>query len=248
MTTATEPLVLVEYLERYAVLTLNRPAKHNAMSWRAQAQLRAALDDIRAAGSRVVVLTGAGRSFCAGVDLKDHTDPDARVTAHESNGWAVTQRHIAAHPAVFVAAVNGPALGGGLTLVHNAELAIAADTATFGMPEITFGVYPALAGPATTRRILPKHTAWLTFTGERIDAATALSWGVVNEVVPAERLRERAEELAAHIARFDPVSLDHAKQAYRAVQSLDWDAGIDHGMAANARIAVARGVTGEPAS
>jgi enoyl-CoA hydratase/carnithine racemase len=125
--------------------------------------------------------------------------------------------------------VNGYALGGGMTLVNNAELAIASSTATFGAPEITFGVYAALAGPSTTRRVLPKHVAQLVLTGERIDADTALRWGMINEVVAPEDLLPRAEQLAAHIAAFDRTALDVAKNALRAEHLMDWDAALDHG-------------------
>lgn len=229
--------VTVEYRTSFALLTLNRPDKRNAMSTQAQAALRDALDEIKQQGTKVIVLTGAGdQSFCSGVDLKEPVDPAQRHYASELNSWAVTQRKLADHPAIVVGAVNGYALGGGLTLVHNCDIAVAAESATFGMPEITFGVYPALAGPTTARRLLPKHNAWLTLTGQRVDALTARDWGIVNEVVPRDRLLPRAFEIAEHIAKFDAIALDFSKRAYRAASELGWDAGIDYGLAVGALI------------
>src|SRR6185437_2912326 len=100
-----------------------------------------------------------------------------------SNSWFAIQEQVKQHPAVFVAAVNGFAVGGGLTLVNNAELAVAATTAEFGAPEMSFGAFPGLAGPSTIHRLLPKHAAELIFTARRIDAATAFRMGLVNEVI-----------------------------------------------------------------
>jgi len=226
-----EELALVEYHEGYAVLTINRAEKRNAMSSAAQKALCDALENIKKAGSKAVVLTAAGdQSFCAGVDIKEKHDPTKRAFANEASTWALTQKMITEHPAIFIAAVNGYALGGGLTLVNSCDLAIAADTATFGMPEIGFGQYPALASPTTMRRILPKHAIWMTLTGQRIDAATALRWGLVNEVVPRDRLLSRAIEVAMHVAQFDAIALDYSKKTYHIVSELGWEAGIDYGL------------------
>jgi enoyl-CoA hydratase/carnithine racemase len=224
-----EALVLLEMRNDIAIVTLNRPEKRNAMSRPAQRRLVQVLEQCQQARVRAIVLTGAGDvSFCAGVDRKDQTPTD-RPTATQLNSWQGVQRLIAEHPAVFIAAVNGYALGGGLTLVHNCDLAIAAEGARFGCPEITFGIYPALAGPSTVQRLLPKHAAQLVLTGEQIDATTALQWGLVNEVVPAGRLLSRAEQLARLVASHDPVALDVSRQALRTETAMGWHEAIDHG-------------------
>ena len=205
------------------------------MSRAAQAELWAALEDAKA-DCRVIVLTGAGEvAFCSGIDLSEsrglrEAGVPERQYARGSNSWFETQEIILRHPAVFIAAVNGFALGGGLTLVHNSELAVASEKATFGMPEIGFGVFPGLAGPATIHRVLPKRAAYMIFTAKRIDAHTAERWGIVNEVVPPDQLLPRAEELAAHVAQFDPVTLDYSKKAVREIPNLDWSRGIDYGI------------------
>ena len=229
MTDLDDELVLVETEGSVAYLTLNRPDKRNAASRPLQRRLWAALDDLQESDVKVIVLTGAGEtSFCSGVDLRDES-PTVRATAFEPNPWLGTQRRIAAHPAIFIAAVNGFALGGGMTLVNNCELAIASETAKFGAPEITFGSYAGMAGPSVIRRLLPKHSAQLILTGQMIDAETAYRWGMVNEVVPPADLLRRAGELANLIAQYDATSLDVAKQAMRSEHLLDWDAALAHG-------------------
>ena len=176
------------------------------------------------------MLTGAGTAFCSGVDLSEfHRDgPPPRRYARDHSSWFETQEWVARHPAVIIAAVNGYALGGGLTLVHNADLAIASDRAEFGMPEFGFGSFPGLAGATTLKRLLPKHAAQMILTALRVDASTAWRFGIVNEVVPAERLLERAEELASHVAQFDAVLLDHAEKAIREIPNFDWTRAIEY--------------------
>jgi len=223
-------LVLLEKKDRYGIITLNRPEKRNAMSRAAQEELWAALDAAKA-DCRVVIITGAGDvAFCSGIDLSENRGTSERQYANGSNSWYETQEILKRHPAVLIAAVNGYALGGGLTLVHNCELAIASETAQFGMPEVGFGVFPGLAGPATIQRILPKHYAYMVLTARRIDARTAERWGIVNQVVAPSELLPAAEDLARHIAQFDPVVLDYSKKALREIPNLDWSRGIEYGL------------------
>jgi len=224
-------LVLLEKKDGYGIITLNRPEKRNAMNRAAQAQLWAALEAARA-DCRVIIITGAGDvAFCSGVDLSEtRAGTPERQFANGSNSWFETQEILKRHPAVLIAAVNGFALGGGLTLVHNCELAIASETAQFGMPEVGFGVFPGLAGPATIQRILPKHYAYMVLTARRVDARTAERWGIVNDVVPSSDLLASAEDLARHIAQFDPVVLDYSKKALREIPNLDWSRGIEYGL------------------
>lgn len=221
-------LVLLEKRDGLGIITLNRPAKRNAMNGAAQAALQQALADTRE-DCRVLILTGAGSAFCAGIDLAE-----SRTTTDDR--WLETNEILKAHPGICIAAVNGYALGGGLTLVHNCELAIASERAEFGMPEMSFGSFPVLAGPATIRRVLPKHAAYLILTARRIDAATAERWGIVNSVVAPERLLAEAEALAARILQFDAAALDSAKQALRDLELMPWSAALEHGGAVAAQV------------
>jgi enoyl-CoA hydratase/carnithine racemase len=229
-------LITVTERESYAIVTLNRPEKRNAMSYAAQKELWAALASLANPKCKVVILTGAGDlSFCAGADTKD-TERPAFNSPTFPETWHETQDIIARHPAMFIAAVNGFALGGGLTLVNNCEMAIASETATFGMPEIAMGVFAALAGPSTIKRILPKHAAQMLFTGTRVDAETALRWGLVNEVVAPADLLPRAEELAKHIAQFDWTAIGYNKKCFRDSADLSWDQSMDYGTRSTAII------------
>jgi enoyl-CoA hydratase/carnithine racemase len=224
-------LVLLEQRGDTGIITLNRPEKRNAMNLAAQRDLAEALELAR--NIRVIVLAGAPPAFCAGIDLAEQRQVRAangKVPSQDGHPWAVTQERIRRHPAIFIAAVSGVALGGGLTLVHNCELAVADQSAQFGIPELTFGSVPALSGPSTVRRLLPKHSAQLIFLAESVDAETALHFGVVNEVVPDGQALNRALEIAGVIAAYDPVALDYTKKLFREAADLSWPAAIDNGV------------------
>lgn len=237
-TAVTEQPILVDLRDECCVLTLNRPAQRNALNTALLHELLRVFGELKGL-AKVIVLTGAGdTAFCAGMDLKEARASLAqREYSSEGNVFFQVIEAMRRHPAVFICAVNGFALGGGLTLTHNAELALATTRATFGMPEIGFGVFPALAGPATLQRIGPKNAAWMVLTGKRVDAQTALSWGVVNEVLNPEQLMPRAFELAEHIAQFDSVALDYSKKALREVVTMEWSRSIEYGLNINAVIA-----------
>ncbi len=231
----TDSLVLSERCDGYAVVTLNRPEKRNAITVALADRFCAVLAELE--DVPVIVLTGAGdRAFSAGMDLSERQEPGTwrkTVGAERGTFWLEAVEAMRRHAAVFIAAVNGFAVGGGLTLVNNSELAIAADSAEFGMPELGFGAFPALAGPSTVRRILPKHVAQLVLTAKRVDAATAQRWGIVNEVVSAADLMGRATELAASIATRDPVAVAYCKKAIRDMELMDWSQALDHGTLAS---------------
>ena len=142
------------------------------------------------------------------------------------------------HPAIFVAAVNGFALGGGATLISMCDLAIAAEEAEIGMPEIGFGAYPQFSGPAAQIQLTPKRAAWLVLTAERIDGRTAEAWGMVNRSVALDRLMAEAELLADKLSRFDAVALAESKRALDIVPGSisGWQQAFSYGMALNTRI------------
>ncbi len=222
-------LILMEKRDGIGVITFNRPEKRNAMSSAAQAELRAALAD-SAEDCKVLILTGAGVAFCAGVDLSEGQNRQPRRNfAYGSNSWFETNEALKQHPAVCIAAVNGYALGGGLTMVNNCDLAIASERAEFGMPEMSFNTFPGLAGPATVRRVLTKHAAYMILTARRVDAATAERWGIVNSVVPHDQLLGEAEKLARHVAQFDASALDWAKKGYRDLDLMPWSEALVYG-------------------
>ncbi|MBT2208075.1 enoyl-CoA hydratase/isomerase family protein [Actinomadura sp. NEAU-AAG7] len=238
---SSEQLVLHEDLgDGVARITLNRPEKRNAMSRAARSALLEALDRCHGT-ARVIILTGAGTAFCSGVDLKEAGEegPGADDTVEgRRTSWHTVQERIRRHPAIVIAAVNGFALGGGVTLANSADLAIAAHEARLGMPELGFGLYPGLAGPSTQLRLSPKRAAWMVLTTKRISGTTAAEWGLVNEAVPLADLADAALELARDIAQFDPVSLDWSKRALHEIPQhiSDWTTALRYGEDVRAQI------------
>jgi enoyl-CoA hydratase/carnithine racemase len=232
----SDDLVLLEDRGGYAVITLNRSDKRNAMSTAAQSRLQQVLREC-VGRYPAIVLTGAGPAFCSGIDLKERRERLERGEAPEpeysrqGHSWIETIEAIRKHPAVFIAAVNGYALGGGVSLINVCDLAIAAEEAEIGMPEITFASYPTVAGPTTQLRILRKHASWMILTGQRIDGATAARWGLVNRAVPRAQLMQEAEALAERIAAYNPVTLDWSKKALDDIPSQvsDWTAALEYG-------------------
>jgi enoyl-CoA hydratase/carnithine racemase len=226
--TPDDQLVLVEDHGDWALLTINRPEKRNAMSRAAQGRLREALKETYT--KKVVVLTGVGPSFCAGVDLVEQqaaTPAPSRTASSDPGSWGMCNEEIRQHPALFIAAVNGYALGGGSTLIHNCELAVAAESATIGTPEMGFGAWPGFAGPALINRVLPKHAAEMIFLAKRVDAPTALRMGIVNEIVPDDQLLTRASELAEHVSQFDATLIDWGKKAFREMINASWEYSME---------------------
>lgn len=230
-----EDLVLLADRGAYAVITLNRPDKRNAMNAEAQRQLQAVLRDCLGRYAAAVI-TGSGSAFCSGIDLKERRERlesgDAPVEySRQGHSWIETIEAVRRHPTVFIAAVNGHALGGGVALINACDLAICGEDVQIGMPEVTFASYPTVAGPTTQMRILRKHAAWMILTGKPIDGRTAARWGLVNRAVPADRLMPEAEALAAHIAQFNPVTLDWSKKALDDIpaQVADWTAALEYG-------------------
>jgi enoyl-CoA hydratase/carnithine racemase len=214
---APEGRVFLTVDDAVATLTLDRPAKLNAIGPAMLADLERLVDDLdRDAVVRVVVVTGAGeRAFSVGADINAWAalTPLDMWRSWVRDGHRVMRR-LARLRQPTIAAVNGYAFGGGLELALATDMRIAAATAAFAMPETTIGTLPGWAG---TRRLSDAigvaRAKQMIFSGARIDAATAERWGLVNEVVPGQRLMARADELAREIAANAPVSVQLAKAA-----------------------------------
>jgi enoyl-CoA hydratase/carnithine racemase len=202
-----------------AWLTLNVPERRNAISNAMRGLLAEAFASLDADDSvRVVVLTGAGSAFCAGVDLKETGPPaTARLVAPlESFGKTV------------VAAVNGPALGGGFELVLACDVRVASTAATFALPEVRIGSLPGSGGTQRlARAVSPAVAAKLVLTGQHLDAESALRYGLVSDVVEPQDLVPFVQGLASTIAGNAPLSLRAAKKALRAAEEQPLQAGLD---------------------
>jgi enoyl-CoA hydratase/carnithine racemase len=201
-------------------LTLNRPDVLNALSTELVEALSGALARVATEdGVRVVVLRGAGRAFCAGYDLKEEAQQHAEHGAPDVAGWHAELTESVArmlelfdHPKPVIAQVHGYCLAGGCDLMMMCDLAVASDDALFGEPEIRFGsgvvtmVMPWLIGARKAKELL--------LTGEdRIPADEAFRIGLVNRMVPRERLEEETQALANAIAVLDPVAISLTKRS-----------------------------------
>jgi enoyl-CoA hydratase/carnithine racemase len=237
MSDTVSDLVVVEDRGAYGLVRINRPEKRNAMSHAARLALADALVAVR--GHKVVVLTGTGASFCAGVDLKEAAaEREAGGGEASSREWIEVLLSIRRHPAIFIAAVNGFALGGGSTLINVSDLAIAANEAEIGMPEMGFATYPGMAGPAMQIMLPRKRAAWMILTARRIDGPTAERWGMVNLSVPLADLEREVDALARHVAQFDAAALSESKAALDVIPTRigDFAGGFDYGRHVNATI------------
>lgn len=208
------PAVLTELRGHVLLVTLNRPEARNAVNAELTRGLGDALERAEHDSEiRALVLTGAGeRSFCAGADLKAISRGESlNPPGTEAWGFAGFVNHLISKP--VIAAVNATALGGGTELVLGCDLAVAAESATFGLPEVRRGLVAAGGGLIRLPEQLPRKVAMhLILTGEPIDAETALRWGLVNEVVPDDRVLEAAMGLAEVVASNAPLSVQASKR------------------------------------
>src|ERR687891_1288592 len=182
-------------------ITLNRPEKLNAFDAAMHEALAAALKEARSPDVRAVVLTGAGRGFCVGQDLSELRDGDRDIAGLLRERWNRHALGLRGLEKPVLAAVNGAAAGAGLSLACACDLRVAADTATFVPAFIGIGLVPDSGGSFFVTRLLGPARAfeWMT-SNRKLTAAEAHAWGLVSEVVEAERLPERAAELAAAYA------------------------------------------------
>jgi trans-feruloyl-CoA hydratase/vanillin synthase len=220
-------------------LTLNRPEKKNAMNPTLHREMQQVLTELAVDRSvRVLVVTGAGDSFCAGMDLKEYffeykDDPHGMEANREvSQDWR--DRKLRLFPVPTIAMINGNCFGGGISVLAACDLAIAADDAPLGLSEINFG--QLAAGPVSkymSERLSDRDALWYIYTGEKFDGQRAAEIGLVNKSVPAESLREVTYELAEQLASKNQIALRLAKQLYRHSQVMDHDSAMNY---ANAKV------------
>ena len=184
-----------------ATLTLNRPDQYNALSAALLAALQSEMHDLADDESiRVVVIAGAGKVFCAGHDLKEiheHAEQEFAKEMFERCRRVMTE--LTRLPQPVIARVHGPAYAAGCQLVAQCDLAVAATEARFATSGVNYGVFCSTPGVPLARNISRKRSMEMLLTGEPIDAATALAWGLINRVVPADRLDAEVQALARSI-------------------------------------------------
>ena len=207
--------ILIERDGSVLTLALNRPDKLNAIDGAMLDALGEALAAIeRAPEVRAVILTGAGRAFSAGADIKEWT---ALTPLEFGRSWGLRGHalfdRLAVLPPPVIAAINGSAFGGGLELALCTDIRIASGEARLGLPEVTIAALPGWGGTQRLPRLIgPGRAKHMILSGQPIDAARAEAWGLVSEVVAPDALLVRAKELAAQIAANAPIAVQAAKR------------------------------------
>jgi enoyl-CoA hydratase/carnithine racemase len=208
-------LVVTEKTDGVAVVSYNRPEKHNAMNNEMGAQVREAMHwALHDPNTRVVVLRGEGKSFSSGRDI---TQLGGRPGGESHYDWVRESQEVRfemmASKKIFIAAMKGYSLGGAFEVCLTCDIRIAADDTQMSLPEITYGILPDTGGTQLLTAIVgPGIAKELVLTGRRFTAAEALSWGVVNRVVPAAELDDTVMTLARQIAANAPLALALGKQ------------------------------------
>jgi enoyl-CoA hydratase/carnithine racemase len=207
-------------------ITLNRPAKRNAISQAMRSALDESLAELASDEAvRVVILTGAGPAFCAGVDL---TDRPACGQHPMAAAVPPVAQALAAFGKPLIAAINGPAMGGGLELALACDVRIAARSARFALPEVRIGSLPGSGGTQRLMRAMPPAlAARMLLSGDPVPAHEALSAGLISDLVDDEQLAGFAAALARRIAENAPLSLRAMKQCLLAAREAPLAAGLE---------------------
>lgn len=228
--TATDPIVVTSEGD-IAYVTISRPERANALDTDTARAIADAISAVEA--ERVVVVTGKGKAFCAGGDLEElerwAEGSAERIGDELYGGFQAMVRAIRASDAVIIAAVNGAAVGAGMDLALACDLRIAAASARFGQVWVGLGVIPGTGGAWLTQHLAgPTRAAELLLTGDIISAEEALSAGLVNAVVPDERLLDEARALAARILRHPREGVVANKRAMVAATGAALEAALEH--------------------
>jgi trans-feruloyl-CoA hydratase/vanillin synthase len=221
MATKTYQTVKVEKEGGITRVILNRPEQRNAMSPQLHRDMHAALNELRYdKETRVIILTGAGPSFCAGQDLKQYfLEMDSQPESVRDEIRELSRRWrnelLRTMPQPVIAMINGWVFGGGFTIVTAADIAIAAEDATFGLSEINFGHFPG--GEVTivlTEHLQPKHALFYALTGKTFTAQEAERIGLITKAVPRADLEKETMAIARNLLEKDPVALKAVKEAW----------------------------------
>ena len=235
---AAQARVLVTRRDGIATLTLNRPDKRNALDRRMIAELRAALEQCDlAADVRVVAVRGAGKDFCAGLDLDELlATADLPVEENERRAMELGEIFLALRslPKITVAAVEGRALAGGCGLATACDLVVARAGAQFGYPEINRGFAPAIVMTMLRRAVGEKAAFDLVATGRLVVAEEAEQLGLISRMMPAEDFEDELRGLLSQLASFSPSALALIKHQFYQVEDLGFEAGIRLGARVNA--------------
>ncbi len=221
-----------------ATVTFNRPEKRNAISFELLNELLAAFDEVEASPAQILILTGAGKSFCAGLDLEELKSLLGKTAAEnlaDSERIARVFRRLYDFPKPTIAAVNGAAIAGGTGLATMCDFTLSVPEAKFGYTEVRIGFIPAVVSSILVWQVGHKIARDLLISGRIFDAAEAHLLGLVNEVVEAAQLMPRARELAASLLANSPASMRATKSLINGFIGKDLDRQFADSIAQNAQ-------------
>lgn len=229
MSEDTPQELLLEIQDRIATITLNRPARRNALTPTIVTGLTQHLIELSERDDvGVIVITGAGdKAFCAGADLLNQQAAEGALAMHHDRGafaQLLIQMHRCARP--IIAKVNGHALGGGFGLALNCDLVVASEAATFGTPEIKVGLFPMMIMAVIAKNLGRKRAMELMLTAERVSGPDAVTMGIANACVPADKLDEHVHALATRVAGFSPAVLRLGRQAFYKTQDMSFEQAL----------------------
>ncbi|MBI2821741.1 MAG: p-hydroxycinnamoyl CoA hydratase/lyase [Acidobacteria bacterium] len=231
--------VKIEREQGVTWVILNRPKKRNAMNPQMHYEMDEVISNLSLdRETQVLVLTGAGEAFCAGMDLKEYfraldNDPEEQIRVRWAmRNWNYFRLRMCPKPTI--AAVNGWCFGGGFTPLVSCDLAIAADEAVFGLSEVNWGILP---GGYVTRDVAMvmnyRDALYYILTGKTFDGQKAVHLGLVNESVPRSQLRDRVMALANDLKKINPLTLRHAKEAFKMSRDMNFEQAYDYLAAKN---------------
>jgi len=228
---------VIAHVDEFGIawVTLNRPEKRNAMNPTLNLEMLEVIDAVESEDrAKVLVLTGAGESFSAGMDLKEYfrdidaNGPVARIRSRRaSNEWQYRRLMFFAKPTI--AMVNGWCFGGAFTPLVACDLAIAADEAVFGLSEVNWGIPPGSVVSRSLAEMIPARDALMyIMTGKTFAGVEAAAMRLVNESVPLEQLRDRTTELARHLTTMNRTVLEAAKTGFKRARSMEWEVSEEY--------------------
>lgn len=231
--------VVYSEAQSIATITLNRADRRNAISYELIDDLTAALKQAAGSTAQVIVLTGAGKAFCSGMDLdnlKQITGRSNEQNLKDSETMALLFRSLYDFPKATIAAVNGPAIAGGTGLATMCDFTLASPEAKFGYTEVRIGFVPAIVSSFLIANVGEKRARELLLTGRVFGAEEAHRLGLVNEIVSPEQLMPRALEIAAQLMQNSPASLQATKKLLSGYAREQLDRQVAQAVQANAAI------------
>jgi len=235
---AYNTLTLTEQ-DNVALITFNRPEKRNAISYELIDDLTRALDEVEHSSAQVLILTGAGKAFCSGMDLANLKSLIGRTPEQnraDSETMGRLFRSIYEFPKPTIAAVNGAAIAGGTGIATLCDFTLASHEAKFGYTEVRIGFVPAIVSWFLLRQVGEKQARDLLLTGRIIDAEEAHRIGIVTEIVAPDYLMQRARAIAAQLMENSPVSLAATKRLLNSYVREELDSRIEAAVDSNSRI------------